>query len=341
MGYSVELLNSIRAEASQDYKNRIPEATQTNIATSGQAFETYTVLFNEFAEALVNKIGRTMVEAKSYKNRLERFKTGGVVSPHDVEEIFVSMLKAEGAYDPDGKNPLGRRGEPDVKVIYHRQNRQDVYAMSLGDIDFVRVFRSEATLDSFVTAKFTALYSGDARDEYALMKNLIGSYKNKSGACGYFDYEVTAMEDQETKEAFAKDIVKATRKAVMDMGFLSDKYNVAGVETLSEAKDLVMLVNKDVLVEVDVELLAKAFHQSNTDMKVVPTIIPMDDFGDITADTYGIIMDKDWFRVWDTLVHMESQRNAQGLFTNWFYHHHQILSASTFKNAVRLKKKTA
>ena len=109
-----------------------------------------------------------------------------------------------------------------------------------------------------------------------------------------------------------------------------------GVKTWSKPSELVLFVNKDVLVEVDVELLASAFHTSDTDMKVVPTIISMDDFGSLT-NTYAILVDKDWFRVYDTLIHMEPQRNAQGLFTNYFYHHHQILSASTFKNAVRFK----
>jgi len=339
MGFSIAILNSIRSEASTDYQNRIPEATRENISTIGNALQTYKPLYNEWAEALLNKIGKTIISGASFVNRLERFKSG-LIEPLDVEEIFVAMIKAE-VFDPEGKNPLGRRGEPDVEVIYHRQNRQDCYAITMGDLDFVRVFRSEATLDQFIAEKFNKVYTSDARDEYALMKNLIGSYKNAEGECGYFDYEVKALEDCATPEAFAKGVVKATRKAVLDLGFLSDKFNVAGVETSTEASKLVMLINKDVLVETDVELLAKAYHQSNTDLKVVPTIIPMDDFGEITADTYAIIMDEDWFRVWDTLVHMESQRNAQGLFTNYFYHHHQILSCSTFKNAVRLKKVTA
>lgn len=335
MGFSIEILNSIRSEASTDYQDRIPVATQENIASIGNALQTYKPLFNEWAEALVNKIGKTLISSASFTNRLAQFKSG-TIAPLDVEEIFVSMIKAE-VFDPEGKNPLGRRGEPDVAVIYHRENRQDCYPLSLGDIDFVRVFRSEATLDNFIAQKFNAIYTSDARDEYACMKKLVGSYKDAEGECGYFDYEVTALEDT-TPEEFAKSIVKATRKAVLDFDFLSDKFNVAGVETSSETKNVIMLIHKDVLVETDVELLAKAFHQSNTDLKVVPTIIPMDDFGEITADTYGIIMDRNWFRVWDTLIHMESQRNAQGLFTNHFYHHHQILSCSTFKNAARLKK---
>lgn len=331
MGYSVEILNNIRMNASEEYQARIPEATQQNIATIGQAFSTYTMVYNEFCEALINKIGKTLINQKMFKNKLARFKQGGVVSAHDVEEIFIEMAKAEGSYDKDGKNPLGRRTNPDVKVIYHRQNRQDYYAISIGDIDFIRVFRSEATLDTFIKGMINSVYSADEYDEWLAMKNLIATYKT------YFDYNVAEETD---KKEFAKGFVKTLRKAVQDLSFASKSYNAAGVTTWSKPSELVLLVNKDVLVEVDVEQLASAFHTSETDMKVVPTIIPMDDFGELT-NTYGILVDEDWFKVFDTLVHMEPQRNAQGLFTNYFFHHHQILSASTFKNAVRLAKQSA
>lgn len=338
MGYSVDILNNIRMNASDEYVDRIPEATQTNIATIGQAFETYSLLYNEFCEALINKIGKTIINQKMFNNKLSRFKSGSITSPHDVEEIFIEMAKAEGSYDKNGSNALGRRDNPDVKVIYHRQNRQDYYAISIGDIDFLRVFRSESTLDTFIRGMINSVYSADQYDEWLAMKNLIATYKGKNGVdIGYFDYEIAESTD---KKAFATSFVKTLRKAVQDLSFASTDYNVAGVKTWSNPDELVLLVNKDVLVEVDVEQLATAFNRSDTDIKVVPTIISMDDFGGL-ADTYGILVDKEWFKVFDTLVHMEPQRNAHGLFTNYFYHHHQILSASTFKNAVRLKKKTA
>ena len=125
MANSIEILNNIRANASDEYAERIPVATQQNILTIGQAFKTYTLLYNEFCTALVNKIGKTILEQKMFKNRLARFKSGEIVDQQDVEEIFVSMIKAEGSYDKDGTNPLGRRAPADAKVIYHRQNRQD------------------------------------------------------------------------------------------------------------------------------------------------------------------------------------------------------------------------
>lgn len=330
MGATLDILNNIRANASDEYQTRVPVATQENTVSIGNALQTYSLLYNEFCEALLNKIGKTLIEQKLFKNKLARFKQGEILNQQDVEEIFIGMAKAEGNYDPTGPNPLGRRELPDVAVIYHRQNRQDYYCISIGDIDFVRVFRSEATLTNWISGLINSVYSGANRDEWLHMKNLLATYE------GYYDYEVPVITDANAEKT-AKRFVKTLRKAVQDVGFLSTEYNKAGVETWTDASDLVLFINKDVVAEVDVEVLAKAFNLGKTDIQ--PEIVTMDDFGTLT-DTYGLLVDKNFFRVWDTLSKMEPQRNAQGLFTNYFYHVHQILSASTFKNAIRLVAKT-
>lgn len=322
MGFSVSVLNNIRDNASQEYKARIPVATQENIISVGNALDTYNLLYNDFFPALFNKIGKTMIESRLFKNKLARFKSGSIFTQQDVEEMFIEMSKAEGKYDPTGPNPLGRRSGPDVKVVYHRQNRQDYYPITIGDLDVIRVFRSEASLDTFITGLFNSVYSGAEYDEWLAMKNLLATYD------GYFDYGVAEITDEIT----AKDFVKTVRKASQDMTFASTALNKAGVMTWTPVEKQVLFINKDVLAEVDVEVLAKAFNMGKTNIQV--EVVSMDDFGELT-DTYGLLVDESFFRVWDTLSKMEPQRNAQGLFTNYFYHIHQILSLSPFKNAVR------
>ena len=342
MGHSFGILNSIRNEASGEYQARIPEATQETIASIGNALQSYTPLYNEFCEALINKIGRTILESKLFENRLARFKQGTVMDQQDVEEIFVEMSKAEGAYDPAGPNPLGRREGPDVKAIYHRQNRQDVYVITIGDIDFLRVFKSEATLDAFIKARIQSVYSGANHDEWLAMKNLLCTYRD------YAVVDVVSINNDDSRvpmDTVCKNVIKTVRKVAQDLTFVSDKFNGAGVKTVTAPGDLVFLCNKDLLAEIDVEVLAKAYNMGKTDIQL--DIIPMDGFDNVAdglnADlSYfdnmaGLLVDKDFMRVFDTLMHFEPQRNAHGLFTNYFLHIHQILSLSRFKNAVAIR----
>ena len=347
MGYSIEILNNIRANASFEYLERIPVATVTNLMSIGTSFTNYTPLYNEFFDALLNKIGKTIIEQKMFKNPLARFKAG-LVDPNDIEEIFIEMAKAEGAYDPTGPNPLGRREGPDVKVAYHRQNRQDYYAISIGELDVRRAFRSEATLDTFIKGLINSVYSADEYDEYLLMSEILegnvipGSPEYVEGGNNsfYFNYEVPDFNNTNkstpsmTKEEWAKAFVKILRKAVKDAKFPSTKYNRAGVMTWSRPEDLVLFISKDVSVEIDVERLATAFHQSETDTKVVPTIVEVEGF--VSECDYALLVDKEFLRIYDTLITMRQQTpNAQGLFTNWFFHHHQIMSLSPFKTAIK------
>lgn len=337
MGFSISILNNIRANASNEYQTRIPEATRNNITEIGNALQTYELLFNEFSRALINKIGKTLIEGKLFKNKLARFKSGEVLTQQDVEEIFVDMARSSEPYDPEGKTTLARITDDNVKAVYHRLNRQDCYGISIGDIDFIRVFRTEATLDTFIASKINAVYSRANHDEWLIMKELLATYTNADGECGYFDYEVPVIAG-ENAEQTAKTFVKTLRKANYDLSFPSRDYNTAGVMQWNESKDLVLFIHKDVLAEVDVEVLAKAFNLGKTDIE--NQIVVMDDFGSL-GDTYGLLVDESFFKVFDTLSTMRTQDNAQGLFTNYFYHVHQILSLSPFKNAVRFKKVTA
>lgn len=341
MSFSLDILNKIRSEASTDYQDRIPEATRETLVNVGQAFATYEPLYNEFCAALLNRIGLTLFQTATFENKLKSFKMGELTTAQDVQEIFVSMAQAEGKYDPEGKNPLGRRAPAQTDVVYHRQNRQDKYVMSIGDLDFRRNFTSPAVLDAFLSAQLNSIYTADEYDEWVLFKELFATYK--FGENSYFEYE-TPLLDGANNAASCKQFVKTLKKAVQDQTFMSDKFNAAGVKKRVADGNFALLLNKDILPEIDVEVLMGAFNADKASIK--PEIITMDDFGSLTKDksgnpTYGILIEKDFCRIWDTVIRSAQIYNPDGLFTNTFYHHHQILSLSPFKNAVRLVGKAS
>lgn len=324
---SLGILNNIRLNASEDYQKYIPEATTETIAAVGNALMEYTVLRNEFCEALIHKIGKTLIEQALFKNKLAIFKAGTVLSGQDVEEIFVSMAAAPEQYDPAGPNPLGRREPSDVKVLYHRMNRRDCYVISIGDDDFRRAFRSAATMDAFIKAQIQSVFTRAEFDEWLLMKELFAGY-----ALNFTRAQVSYTSDM---AKLSTDFVKTVRKLTQDMSFMSDKFNAEKVMTSTTPNDLVLFVNKDLLAEIDVEVLAKSFNMGKTDIQT--RVVSMDDFGSKTDfQPLGVLCDKDFFKVFDVLSSMETQRNAHGRFTNYFYHVWQILSLSRFKNAVAI-----
>lgn len=335
MSIAVSVLNTIRNNADTLYQERVPEATQTNISEIGRVFEQYDVVYNQFINSLIHKIGLTLLQTKSFENKLKRFKSGTIMSEQDIEEIWVDQFRsAEGSYDKDGGmeaggiHPFKRRTYNDVKVMYHRMNRQDKYVITLSKLDVIRAFKSANTLDSFLTAQFNSIYTGAEYDEFIHMKQLF-SEAIKAG--DFFNYDVEALDGTVEK---AKAFVRTAKKAVKDMEYPSALYNPAGVKTMSNPSELVMFVNKDVAVHMDVDLYSQIFGPQYAKMPV--TVVEVDNFGDDDTGTYALICDKDWFKVYDTLNAFRQLENPEGLYTTYWLHIWQILSYSKFKNAVRL-----
>lgn len=342
MAISVEILNTIRNNADTLYQERVPTATKDNISAIGRVFTTYNEQYNTFINALIHKIGLTILQTKTFENKLKPFKSGTVLSEQDIEEIWVDQFRmAEGAYDKDGGvgtngiHPFKRRTYNDVKVNYHRMNRQDKYVITLSKIDVIRAFRSESTLNAFITAQFNSLYTGAEYDEYIHMKKLFAEAIADTNA-PMATYNVPEIDG--TADA-AKSFIRTVKKAVKDMEYPSTSFNTAGVKTMSKPNELVMFVNKDVAVHMDVDFYAQIFGPQYAKLPI--TVVELDNFGDDDSGTYALIADKDWFKVYDTLIEFEELKNPEGLYTNYWLHIWQILSYSKFKNICRIAKTSA
>ena len=341
MSIAVEVLNTIRANADSEYQDRVPVATKENITAIGRSFADYDVVYNTFANALIHKIGKTIIETALFTNKLSPFKSGQILSMQDIEEIWVEQFReAEGSYDMYGgmgegatNHPLKRRDYQDVKVMYHRMNRQDYYAITLYKDDVIRAFRSEATLSTFMTAQFNSIYTGAEYDEYNHMKELLAE-GIKAG--DFFDYQVAEISDAGTDaqtQKACKSFVRTVKKAINDIGYVSTKYNPAGVKTKTDKSNLVLFVNKDIIPHLDVDLYATIFGPEYAKLGI--EIVELDNFGSDTSGTYALLVDRNWFKVYDNKFEMATQENAVGLYKNFFLHVWQTLSYSKFKTAVR------
>lgn len=339
---SIEILNAIREEADAEYQARVPVATKDNIASIGRTFAEYDIVYNTFANALIHKIGKTLIETALFENKLKRFKSGQILTMQDIEEIWVEQFRsAEGAYDKDGgigdgktNHPLARRTYQDVKVMYHRMNRQDYYAITLNKDDVIRAFRNDAVLTAFISAQLNSLYTGAEYDEWLHMKKLLAEGIAEGD---FFDYQVGAIgtggqSDAQMQRA-CKDFVRTVKKAIKDVGYVSTNYNAANVKTKTDKDKLVLFVHKDVTAHLDVDLYSTLFGPDFAKLDI--EIIELDNFGDDATGTYALLVDPEWFKVYDNKFEMATQDNAVGLYRNYFLHVWQTLSYSKFKTAIR------
>jgi len=321
---SSTLLNAIRNTASLDYQNRVPEATETNLAEVGTAILDYDYTRNEFTSLLFNKIGLTIIKNKMFENPLKEFKKGFLTNGQDIEEIFIELIKAQ-AYDPDtAETELFKQVVPDVRAIFHRINREDFYKATIRLTDLMKAFTSESSVGSLVDGIISKLYTSDSYDEFLIMKNAIQIY----GTEGKF---IPVVVNDVTDEATAKLAMVKIKEISNNLTFLNNDYNYAGVHNSTLKANQIVLINTRFDALVDVEVLASAFNMEKTDF--IGRRVLVDDFGGL-SNVLCAIVDSDWFMMYDRLINSDQVYNQQGLYYNHFLHHHGIYSTSVFENAV-------
>lgn len=328
------LLNFIRQNASADYQERIPEATKENLQEIGDIILSDVDLTNDFTSALMNKFAFTFAHNKVFKNPLAMLKKGKKPMGNTVEEIFVNFAKGE-EFDPEGKSLLNRK-LPDVKTIYHTRNRRNKYTVTIGVDQLRAAFRSYADLEMFVNRILGSLYNGDENDEFILFKQLL------TNAIEQKYVKTVNVEDPCTSAENAKAFVKALKTVSANMEYPSTAYNgyadaqdtdTIPVRTFCKIPDQLIVIDTATDVAIDVDVLASAFNL--TKQEFLARKVKIDAFPDPTIR--AMVIDKDFTQIYDDLYQMKRFENGEGLYTNYFLHHWQTISASCLVNAVAFK----
>lgn len=332
MPKGIDILNVIRAEASSQYQERIPVATQENIDEIGNPMLKYSATANEFLSALVNRIALVLITNKTYNNPLKPFKRGELTLGETVEEIFVDIIKAEPYYrvDTEGKTAAQDEFEqriPDVKAVFHTRNRQDKYPVTISNDDLRTAFLSYQGVEDLVSKIITAVYTSDEYDEFLLMKNIFLEAGNRGAL------KAITVADPSTSDTAAKQFVTTVRGTSRKLTFMSRDYNYMGVATHTQINEQVIFLLPEVEAVMDVEVLASAFNMDKAEF--LGRRIIVDDFGGLEKEgVIAIAVDEDWFMVFDNFLSMTEKYVASRLYWNYFLHHWQTLSYSPFKNAV-------
>ena len=326
----IELLNVIRSEASQAYQDRVPVATQDNIAEVGNPILNFQAAQNEFLDSLVNRIGMVIITSRSYNNPLKPFKRGLMSLGETVEEIFVNIIKAEPYYlvDDQGKtaceDEFGRR-LPDVRAVFHTRYRQDKYPITIQNDDLRTAFLSYQGVEDLVSKIIEAVYTSDEYDEFLLMKNVFF----EAGLRGALTpITIPGLDTTDN----AKETMTIFRKSALDLTFMRNDSNYMGVTTHTPIDDQVIFLLTSVASSVDAEVLASAFNMDKTNF--IGRRVIVDDFGGLEKEgVVAIQTDREWFMVFDNYLTMNSDYVASRLYYNYFLHHWETLSYSPFKNA--------
>lgn len=319
------LINSIRNSTDLQGVTQVFDGTVEGLNNFGVAVNRDTRRQNIFINELVDRIGLVIINSIDLQNPLKRFKKGRMPLGSTIEETFTDLIKAQSFNPSDAEQTLYKRTPPNVRVLFHNNWRKELYPNTIERTTMQQAFTSFDKLEQFIVSIYQAQYNSNEVDEYIWTKSLIESYV----ANGFATYvQVPEVTDESTGKTFVKTTRATAKKMQLTQG--SSKYNAAGVHTRTTPSKTWILIDADLDSTLDVEVLARAFAMSKTDIEQNKIVI--ENFAQ--KGLQAVMFDEDILKIYDKEFLMNSKENEKGLYTNTFLHVHQLYSMGKFQNLV-------
>lgn len=350
---SAEILNAIRNSATPYYKQMIPQARSNtaSIRQIGNIMMNYEPLQNEFLSALYNRIGRVIITSKMYYNPWNPFKKGLMELGETVEEIFVNIAKAHTFNPEKAETSFMKREIPDVRAAFHTMNYQKFYKATISNDQLRQAFLSWQGITDLIAKIVDAMYTAHNYDEFQVTKYMLA----RNILNGYLYPVTVAQVDKEN----APDIVTEIKAISNELVYESTDYNLAGVYTFSEKNEQFIITNARFDAVMDVNVLASAFNMDKVefmghrvqidgfdriDEKRMAELFaddPSAGYVPLTDDEKAalkavpaVLVDQDYFMIFDNLYKFTEDYNGEGLYWQYWYHAWKTFSTSPFANAV-------
>lgn len=328
---NADILNTIRSKSSLDYRERVTEATEANMASTISNIMNYEPTKNEFVAALVNQIGSVVARSVSWQNPLAIFKQGLLEWGDTIEEIQTGLLRAH-SYSAE-RNALERdnfaQEVPDIQTNFHKVNRQEWYKISINDNMLRRAFQSPTGLSKLIAQLMEAPNTSDQVDEFNATCELFRLYEEQGG---FYKVNVPDVKGVDSTAAEARRALRALREIGDLMKFPNTKYNAAGMPTFGRTEDIVIFCTPAFKAAMDVEALSAAFNMDQAVAAGRFIVLPEDKFG--IPGCQAIMTTADFFIIADVVLQNRVLQNPAGLYENLFLHHHEIISFSRFVPAI-------
>lgn len=324
---NAEILNAVRDQAGLDYQARIPAVSDGDISKALRELDKYTPMWNIFVTTLLNTIGMRLFNENLYENRLKPLKSGSLAFGGMIEEYSINLIQAE-EYDVNDTNVFEVK-EPDIEVNWHRINSRRRYPLTINEDLIAEACESDGGLSALVTYIMQTPQNSAEWDEYKIMLELLAKYQVADGFANVSVSDILSAQDPETA---GKQLVKAVSTWYEKSKFYRRDTNAAGIDAVSS--DMILLTTPEIQASYSTDVLAAAFNMDRAKF-VADRVLTIDKFPDELAGTQAILLDRDWYKVFDTKNKIASIYNPKTLNWNHFLHRWGIFSCSRMRPAIR------
>lgn len=348
---SVQVLNTIRANATAQYQYVVPlaENNTNSIRAIGNVLSDYPLMMNEFVSALVNRIALVLVKSRLYQNPWAVFKRGILEMGETVEEVFVNLCDPENYDVEKSEQEVFKRVQSDIKSAFHILNYKKMYKKTINKAQLRQAFLSIEGVTDLITKMIESMYTSANYDEFLVMKYLL--------AVTMLNGNIHTEQILDTTEENMKKNVSTIKGVANNLTFMSKDKSMAKVTTHTPIEEQYVILTSEFDAIMDVTVLAAAFNMDKAEFLGHRMLV--DSFAELDVerldvllkdepgyhsfteselaslkDVSAVIVGEGFFQIYDNLIEFADIRNPQGLYWNYFLHIWKILSVSPFAQAV-------
>lgn len=345
---TIDIMNVIRQNASLQYQNTVPVVeTAVDIPRVGEKIYGTPALANEFINALVNRIALVRIKSATFNNPYRDLKKGYIEFGETIEEVFVNIARVRDFNVEKADEREFKRTLADVRAAFHVINWKVQYPITIQDEDLRQAFLSIDGVQDMIARIVDAVYTAAEYDEFLLFKYLL----------------IKAITHGQMHEIVVDSTADFNENAVAFRGasnmitFMSDKYNERGVKTTTPKENQYIFMDAMFNARFDVKTLAAAFNMDKADfmgrLKLIDKWDEFDNerFDQIRAESdyiepitdeelaamnnvVAVLIDEEWFQIYDNNNKMTEKYAASGMYWNYFYNVWKTVSNSPFSNAI-------
>lgn len=359
----VQILNTIRENASPSYAAAVPLIQDNGIKSESDRLRTLDAirnigtilanmpnLMNEWLN-IINRIAFTVVKSANFYNRLKMLKKGYVDYGESIQEIFINLINSH-TYDIN-ENPANMLAteDPNVLETFHVMNYQHYYKVTIYPYELKQAFLTYDGVSDLISKIVRAALTSADLDEYIATKYLIGRTALDGKIYSAYLPTISKENGSETAKTLIKNADLLT--------YIPATYNIAGVPNSTPIDRQVIIATSDFRSSIDVDVLAPAFNMDKTEL--VGRIIGVDyfTFSDYETARLNKLFEKDtnytpftpselselqtiqalqvsedWFQIYDNLATQREFENGEMLYRNLWFHFWKTFSISPFENAI-------
>lgn len=302
---------------------------------------------NQFYPTLVDTIFETIVSKAIYENSLKEYKAGFVTNGAGVRETFVDKIDALPYATTDVEKEELKTYLAQIYEARYLLNMERKYPVTLGRLQFRGYVESPEKVMDLIDYIKSMLYTSNEMDEYGLMKTMLQNYILQGKAY------VVPVDMTNGLDDFATEF---RAMSLLLKGLPKRDFNEFGVMNNTPLDRQVLFLSARTAAKYSVDVLSSAFNMSQVDYvtrvevmddldqpyseldvlrtlnKNIPAISAAD--STILGNVVGILMDRNFFKVYDMVNEMWDKERASRMDVNYFLHIWQIYATSPFANFV-------